>query len=480
MVDEYFPIEFETDEAMEAELGETFPVPVRANYNQTDTRSLDYIIGREKILGKGDVPLDKGSAEGSVQTAQSKALSPYSFAFGTQDEEHLNVSGCKGYYVWKLDAKNLTIILAATEEEAQNTEDVPAPFTIGYAVDDKISLNCNYEYVDCSTITEIIDNAFRVDSLPPYYLENDATNYSKWSDKDTLFVNNTIYCTDKPNVGLADVGIGSHSEGVSNKSIGYGAHAEGSRNIAKGANSHTEGAENSAEYCSHAEGGGNKALGLYSHAEGHKTTASGNTAHAEGNETKASGSASHAEGEESTASGSCSHAEGDETTASGNASHAEGDQTIANGMASHVEGCSAKALGWASHAEGKESTASGDYTHAEGSNTTASKSASHAEGDQTIANGVASHAEGHYAKALGWASHAEGLGTIAKETAQHVEGKYNADEPTALHIVGCGTSDTERDNCFSTGVTTDGQKYIKVGDTMITEAQLIKLLALLG
>lgn len=487
-----------------------------------------------------DVGLDKGSAEGSVQTSESNTLSPYSFALGTQ-----NVSGSKGYYVWKLDPTNLTITLVRTEGEAQNTEVEPAAFETGYAVRDKITLNCDYEYIDCSMITEISGNVIKVDSLPPYYSENNGTNYNQWSDKDTLFVNNTIYCTDKPEAGLTDVGICAYSEGVSNQSIGWASHAEGSRNIAKGANSHAEGAENSAEYCAHAEGRGNQALGLYSHVEGRKTEALGDTAHAEGLETHACGANSHAEGNGSVAEKPNSHAEGCNTIANGWESHAEGYLSRAEGEGSHAEGWGTIARGISSHTEGRETAASEDYSHAEGHYTqatgkyshaegrgtitegesshaegtqttaqgknshtegyqtqaveenshaegyytAASGLHSHAEGENSIAEGDSSHAEGRYSHAIGNYSHTEGRGTIAigegshaegfvtiaKEQYQHVEGKYNADESTALHIVGCGTSETDRVNCFTAGVD-NGNKYIKVGSTQLTEPKLAEIL----
>lgn len=55
MVDEYIPIEFEIDEAVDTEFGETFPIPTRANYNQTDPNADDYILGRENIATKDDL-----------------------------------------------------------------------------------------------------------------------------------------------------------------------------------------------------------------------------------------------------------------------------------------------------------------------------------------------------------------------------------------------------------------------------------------
>lgn len=59
-------------------------------------------------------------------------------------------------------------------------------------------------------------------------------------------------------------------------------------------------------------------------------------------------------------------------------------------------------------------------------------------------------------------------------------GQFNAD--TANHstlVVGAGTSNTDRKNCFETGIDTNSEKFIMIGTTKITEAQLQALLATL-
>lgn len=444
-------------------------------------------------------------ASGTYAHSEGRDTEAFSDESSTRGME--TSAGCKGYYVWKLDATNKTITLARNIFEAQDTATTPNAFSIGYSVGDKITFDCDYEYVDCSTITLISNNVITVDQVPVAYT-NGSVPYSQWSTKSTLFVNNVIRCLSKPRTGLADVGWTAYAEGVSSNSYGYAAHAEGTNNIAKGANAHVEGAENIAGYCAHAEGRGVEATGLYAHAEGRRahatadvahaegtnTTASGEGAHAEGYYTVAEGNASHAEGTGSKAYEVAAHAEGRDSYANSEASHAEGEFTSATGIGSHTEGYRTKANGKGAHHEGIRTDgsetitknnivytygANADASHAEGINTVAGKdsedTAAHAEGADTIAAGWAAHAEGLSSYVVGDGAHAEGWGTIAKVKAQHVEGKYNADEATALHITGCGNSNTERANCFTAGLDS-GEKYIRIGNTQLTETALTNLL----
>lgn len=235
--------------------------------------------------------------------------------------------------------------------------------------------------------------------------------------------------------------LNAHAEGSYTKALGIGSHAEGVHTQAglKKINTAT-GKQEPAGFFAHAEGGETQALGDRSHAEGDSTIAEGIGAHSEGVLTVASGRGSHAEGNGSQATNSYSHAEGEKTISSGPGSHAEGSNTQATAKDAHAEGRSTQATALDSHAEGLSTKASASQAHAEGNGTTAS----------------------------GQGSHAEGWGTIAKEAYQHVEGKWNAEEATALHITGCGTSNTNRANCFTAGVS-EGIKYITVGNATINE-----------
>lgn len=312
------------------------------------------------------------------------------------------------------------------------------------------------------------------------------------------------------------LGNQSHAEGGSSKAIGNSSHAEGNGAKAGGAMSHAEGAEtNASGDRSHAEGSSSEASGYASHAEGLETIANNQACHTEGYQTKATGwichaegngsiasgpNGSHGEGHGTKASGESSHSEGKNTSASAASAHAEGSSTTASGDSAHAEGSSTIASGPQSHAEGKGTTASGSFpgAHAEGLNTTASSNAAHAEGENSKATGWISHAEGNGCQAKGPMSHAEGQGsvveeggitahaegiyTVANTNGQHVQGRYNLPDSTMAHIVGSGTSENDRKNIHTIDWSGNAffAGYIKIGNTIITEAQLKKLLALLG
>ena len=234
--------------------------------------------------------------------------------------------------------------------------------------------------------------------------------------------------------------------------------------------------------------------------EGNDTTASGSQSHAEGNGTTASGAQSHAEGSRTEASGEVGcHAEGNMTKATGTpAAHAEGQSTTASGVQSHAEGNGTTASGPQSHSEGYGTTASGVQSHAEGNVTKAIGSpAAHAEGNGTTASGVQSHAEGYCTTASGAQSHAEGNGTTANHASQHVFGECNIADSSAeaaikrgvyVEIVGNGTSNAPSNartldwsgNEWLAGNLTAAGGSITIGTTIITEAQLQALLALLN
>lgn len=162
----------------------------------------------------------------------------------------------------------------------------------------------------------------------------------------------------------------------------------------------------------------------------------------------------------------------------------------ASGNYSYAEGSNTKATSDYAHAEGATTTASGSRSHAEGDATVASGQASHAEGSNTKAEGMYTHAEGYRSTASGSDSHAEGNQTIANHRSQHAFGEFNVEDPstaaatakgTYIEIVGCGTSNTNRSNART--LDWNGNEVLKgsltLGSTTLTEAQLIRLLALI-
>lgn len=266
-------------------------------------------------------------------------------------------------------------------------------------------------------------------------------------------------------------GVGSVASGDYSTATGRGTLASGSQSFAAGSYSRATG------FGAFASGVHTQATNFFTHAEGGLTRATGERAHSEGSNTEAAGFASHAEGSFTFANFDAAHAEGYNTTVTARYGHAEGANTTVSGQGGHAEGNGTIASGTNSHAEGNNTQATNNHTHAEGNGTKATGPVSHAEGTNSTASGNSSHSEGVSTTASGWGSHAEGHGNTASAKGQHVEGLYSKPESTALHITGCGTNDSNRANCFTAGLS-GTNKYIKVGDTQLTEKALANLLDL--
>lgn len=154
---------------------------------------------------------------------------------------------------------------------------------------------------------------------------DDNLNNNKFDPEDY-----SVYSTDNPLSGIADMGEFSVAIGLDNKATNNKAVAFGYNNHSYGKFSFTEGRDNKAAYCSHAEGNETQANGLTSHSEGAGTQANGDVSHAEGKGTITTGKCSHAEGRDTQAIGANSHSEGQLTKAIGNNSHVSGYKTVAN------------------------------------------------------------------------------------------------------------------------------------------------------
>lgn len=306
--------------------------------------------------------------------------------------------------------------------------------------------------------------------------ESDLINLEFDNYIDEYFVYNT-----RP-LDEASQSIATTTEGYYTLAFGDYSHAEGGSTLTMGERSH-------------AEGSYTKAFGFGSHAEGVHTYTAPQAlfAHAEGGLTKAIGERSHAEGSETEAIGWCAHSEGGATSANANYAHAEGQDTHAYGLASHVEGRVNTAEGDQSHVEGYNNRATGGNAHAEGESGLASGRASHAEGFSCDAKGLASHAEGYDNTANGESSHVGGRQSVSSQSGsflhgwnlrdsrwyQAVVGLYN-EVPSVDNgeqfIVGCGNAN-QRANCFVAGSSNAlGGKYIKIGNTTLTEQALNNLI----
>ena len=184
-------------------------------------------------------------------------------------------------------------------------------------------------------------------------------------------------------------------------------------------------------------------------------------------------------GNANTSSGTCSYAEGASTTSSGMYSRAEGFRTTASGDISHAEGSSTTASGSNSHAEGTSSNAIGPCSHAEGQATKANGAISHSGGNNSITDGRASFAHGNFSKATQPAQFAVGYGNDPQEDSIFEVGNgLNADG--APNNAG-NTEPVTRQNAFR--VTQSGvaiaQTGLQIGNTVVSEDQLKKILALI-
>ena len=175
--------------------------------------------------------------------------------------------------------------------------------------------------------------------------------------------------------------------------------------------------------------------------------------------------------------------------ASADYSFAEGDSTVASGYCAHAEGCETEAFGESAHAEGCGTVASGDCAHAEGDMTVASNYCAHAEGYLTKASGYCAHAEGYATEASGFSAHAGGQGAKAQGAnsfahgenvsadadCQVVFGKNSVKDLNAKLIIGDGETARDQHNAF-----TVYSNSIKIGDTTLTESDLIKILSFIN
>lgn len=271
--------------------------------------------------------------------------------------------------------------------------------------------------------------------------------------------------------GTESIASGNYSmaSGGGTLAVGERSSASGSYTKAHGFGSHTEGVHTYTApeaWFSHAEGGLTKTNGERSHAEGSETTATGFGAHSEGGATYAGGQFAHSEGWDTRAYGDASHSEGRQNTANGDYAHVEGYNNVANGNQSHCEGETCKAAERATHAEGWSCEANGKFSHAENYNSTANGESSHVGGNGSISTQLGSFLHGWELRDSRWY--------------QAVFGLYNevpsVDRGEQL-IVGCGSQAGGRANCFVAGNSNAlGGKYIKIGNTVITETQLSNLL----
>lgn len=434
-----------------------FPCELIVDHGYYDEESQDAVL----VLANGNelrIPLDAISEKlllNSVRETENDGV--------LLNDVEANYIGCRGYYWSKIDLSTDTPVIVLQSDRTTP----PIIGEIGswdrneyvrpeYEVGDILVINNIHYYGQNPKILSISDNYITVDMIP-----FDAINSrDDWTEHPAYY---SVFCPDKPNVGIEFGRQAQTAMGVGTKAEGSMAVAEGYQTIAYGDASHTEGIQTMAGYSAHAEGQETIASGVYSHAEGQFSKATDTSAHAEGHKTEASkegshsegiyskalGLAAHSEGYQTEAYGSYSHAEGQNTKATGTGAHAEGEDTQADANDAHAEGAFTKALGVASHSEGNGSEATNEATHAEGRATKAKGKYSHTEGESTETHqsyGYAAHAQGVATQANHRASHAEGEGTVTGCSQQHVQGKWNRQDNNQAHIIGGGTSASDRKN----------------------------------
>ena len=161
-------------------------------------------------------------------------------------------------------------------------------------------------------------------------------------------------------------------------------------------------------------------------------------------------------------------ASGNYAIAMGSASQATNTNSIAIGKNVVSSGEGSVAIG--NTVSSQVLTSSGLGSVAMGASTQATASAATAFGAFSIASGGNSFAIGHTSKAKGNCAMALGKEITVSVNYQTAVGAYNAEDSVAKFVVGAGTSNTARANAFTTGKDSNGEYYITVGSTKITEA----------
>lgn len=373
-----------------------------------------------------------------------------------------NIAGLKGFYWSEVDVSNKIIALSTKNGEYGTEQD----FNIAdfWAEGDTITVHADQHHVNCSTITAIDGGLIYVDSIPFSPIQE--------SDHHT---DQAVYVLAKPDKGLVDFGQNSVVFGEYCKALGYCNFVAGIDCEALDQYSAVFGNGNKAKYAAGAFGKENEAMGDASFVAGGKSKANGKLAVALGRHLNVEGeynfsanSANKVYGRANAAfNGSNAEFPNDNTT-DGNTVRGVGNLVIGHNNSTDDNAKYSFVGGDGSFATNENAMALGYHCNAKGL-------ASQAMGYDCNALGNTSHAGGARSEATGSGSFAHGDGVKATARCQAVFGLYNATNSNALFQIGNGSSDTARSNAFE--VLSNG---IKIGNTTITEAQLIKLLALLS
>lgn len=155
--------------------------------------------------------------------------------------------------------------------------------------------------------------------------------------------------------------------------------------------------------------------------------------------------------------------------------------SVAKGKRSFAAGSSNLAANEKAFATGCDNIVAGKQSFATGYANYVESDSSFVSGAQSVVKGVCSFVHGLFCKALGTFSAVFGNSNVANYPNQFVVGKFNKNKTDTVFEVGYGADENNRANLFEVGKNWDtGDDFVRIGDTTLTEAQLKKLLALIG
>lgn len=302
----------------------------------------------KEALENSKLPISVGTGTNSIvgnDLSTNTAISENVVSFGTN-----NKGGLKGYY-WSainLSAKTITLATAHTGGTAVNCE---------YAVGDTISIVNDSKFDECSKITAINGSVITVDSLP---FNSVSTASGDWADY-------CIYCPEKANIGLVDLGRDSFIAGNGNKGGNYCSVVAGRDNKVIGQYGVAMGRLNKVGYAAFSVGRNNNVLGQYaSNVGGSENIASGSWAVSGGRRNNVSGRHGIGFGYGNTISGESAFASGTSNTISGKESFVSGvsntvkaERCIVSGKGNEVTGNYSSSCGESNNIQSAHSFASG-------------------------------------------------------------------------------------------------------------------------
>lgn len=324
---------------------------------------------------------------------------------------------------------------------------------------DVISIHNDTKYLNCANILDLGkdgNGSYIVVTKLPF--SNKV--YDDYDKGEFTVTDNAVFVQEKPDKGLVDFGMGAVALGEETQAVNYMAFSGGWKNKSLGQFSTTFGRGNITGYCGLTFGRGNENQGDHSIVGGAYNK----------NFDKGYASAVFGDGNENYS---------DKSFIAGRYNKNLNSSSLGNalfGGSNENYGTHALLSGEGnknSHANGLGNILIGRTNEI---NTDWGNSGAMGENNKIYANGSFAFGAHNVIPSKCHNSFVTGLNNKVSGNSQAVVGKYNDDtHNTALFIVGNGDNDTNRKNAFE--VLPDG---IRIGNTKVTESQLIKILALLN